>query len=89
MVEQEVIIINKLGLHTRPAKDLVHLATTFHSDITFHKENRKANAKSFINLISLAASVGTVLKLTVNGEDEETAINAISELIANKFGEES
>lgn len=88
MVEQEVIIMNKLGLHTRPAKDLVHLATSFHSDITLYKENKKANAKSFINLISLSAPFGTVLKLTVSGNDEETALYAISNLIFNRFGED-
>jgi len=88
MQEREVTILNHTGLHTRPAKELVHLASTFQSDIKLIAKGREATAKSFINLISLGAGKGTVIKIVANGPDEEEAVSAITGLIENKFGEE-
>lgn len=88
MQEKEVTIINHTGLHTRPAKELVKLANTFQSEIKISKNGKEANAKSFISVISLGAAKGAVLKFVASGEDEEMAIQSITELVETKFGEE-
>lgn len=88
MVEREVTIINHTGLHTRPAKELVKLASRFQSEITLLTSGKQANAKSFLNVITLGAAKGTTLTVRASGEDENEALEAICNLIADKFGED-
>jgi phosphocarrier protein HPr len=87
MLNKEVKIINKLGLHARASAKLVELANKFESNIWLDKDGKKANAKSIMIVMMLAASYGSSLTITVDGADEAEALIAIEELINNKFGE--
>lgn len=89
MLEAEIKIINPLGLHARAAAQLVRLAGKFASKIVIKRcdNNLSANAKSILNILTLAASKGTILNLEVNGADEEQAFEEIKTLFANGFGE--
>ena len=84
---ENVTIINRLGLHARAAAQLLRLANTFKSDITLVKGEQKANAKTIMELLMLAATKGTKLIIHAEGPDEDAAIKAILELINNKFNE--
>ncbi|MED4750741.1 HPr family phosphocarrier protein [Brevibacillus choshinensis] len=87
-MEKQVTILNKSGLHARPASEFVKLAAHFKSEITILVGTKVANAKSIINVLSLAATMGTVLTLKAVGPDEAEAIDTLSSLIERKFGEE-
>ena len=89
MRESEVKIINPLGLHARAAAQLVRLATTFSSRITLYRKDKSgsANAKSILSLLALAVSSGTIVRIEVEGQDEETAMGAVELLFATGFGE--
>jgi phosphotransferase system HPr (HPr) family protein len=89
MLETELKIINPLGLHARAAAQLVRLAGKFASKIIIKRcdNNLYADAKSILNILTLAASKGTILKLEVDGKDEEQAFEEIKTLFANGFGE--
>jgi phosphotransferase system HPr (HPr) family protein len=90
MLEREVIICNRLGLHARAAARLVRTASRFDADIKLERADRSAtaDAKSILNVLLLAASRGTKMRLTTNGADEQQAMEAICELFAEGFGEE-
>jgi phosphocarrier protein len=87
MQEREVTIINRLGLHARAAAKLVTLASSFSSEIDISKNGQTVNGKSIMGVMMLAASRGTNLIITVNGEDEVTAATELAELVQEKFGE--
>lgn len=89
MLEKTVRVINPLGLHARAAAQLVRLAGSFNSRIKIKKTETgvTADAKSILNVLTLAASKGTQLQLQVEGADEATALEAIEKLIADGFGE--
>jgi len=87
LVNKEIEIINKLGLHARAAAKLVSLASKFTSEVQLRKNNQEVNAKSIMGVMMLAASQGTRLELSVSGEDEQEALDAIIELINDRFGE--
>ena len=88
MAQQNITIVNKLGLHARAATKLVTLATQFQSGIKLKRGTQQVNAKSIMGVLMLAAGKGTVLELIVSGEDESDALKSITELIENRFGEE-
>ena len=88
MLEQSIEIINKLGLHARAATKLAKLANSFSSDIGIHFNGKKTDGKSIMSLMLLAASKGSQLTITTEGKDEAAAMEAIVNLINNKFGEE-
>lgn len=88
MLEKDVIIVNKLGLHARAAAKLVSLASGFQSNIQVTKDGRQVNGKSIMGVMMLAASKGTTIKLNVEGDDERQALNALVELVEDRFGEE-
>ena len=83
-----VAIINKLGMHARASAKFVTLAAQFKSDVTLGRNGQQANGKSIMGIMMLAAGKGTQVDLTVDGEDEDTALTALTELIANRFGED-
>ncbi|MBL1456826.1 MULTISPECIES: HPr family phosphocarrier protein [unclassified Methylophaga] len=85
--EQTFTIINRLGLHARAAAKFVTTASEFQADIQVSKDNRQVNGKSIMGVMMLAAAKGTEIQVTAEGEDAETALKAIGELIANYFGE--
>ena len=87
MIEQELEIINKLGLHARAAAKLTALTARFSSDIKITKDGRQVDGKSIMSVMMLAASKGTVLTFTLEGDDEQDAFAAISELVNNYFDE--
>lgn len=87
MIETEIQINNKLGLHARAAAKLVKVAGSYTSSIEIEKLNQRVNAKSIMNVMMLAASCGNIIKVYTDGEDQQQAMDAIIELISNKFGE--
>jgi phosphocarrier protein len=87
MIEREVTIKNRTGLHTRPAATLVKLAAKFKSDFFIYKDGLQINGKSIIGVMTLAAEQGSRLILRFNGEDEEEAAKAIIELFEKGFEE--
>ena len=87
MVKRDLKIINKLGMHARAAAKFVNLASSFESDVELGKGDRMVNGKSIMGVMMLAASRGTSLVLTINGEDEEAAAVSLQRLIDEKFGE--
>jgi phosphocarrier protein HPr len=87
MVEREVTIKNRTGLHTRPAATLVKLAAKFKSDFFIYKDGLQINGKSIIGVMTLAAEQGSRLILRFAGEDEEEAAKAIVELFEKGFEE--
>ena len=87
MVERTVTIINKLGLHARPAAEIVKTASRFRAEVTLIRDDREVNGKSIMGVMMLAAEHGSSLLLRAEGPDAEQALDALSTLIANKFGE--
>lgn len=88
MLEAQLIIVNKLGLHARAAGKLVSLTKTFSSDILLSREAEEVDGKSIMAVMLLAAPVGTEIQLRISGEDEEAAMTAVTALINDRFGEE-
>ncbi|RMG28623.1 MAG: HPr family phosphocarrier protein [Gammaproteobacteria bacterium] len=88
MQEREIEIVNKLGLHARAAARLVNLTSRFESRIEMGRNGQMVNAKSIMGVMMLAASRGTRLKVIAEGPDEREAIEAIVELVGNRFDEE-
>lgn len=84
----ELEIQNNLGLHARPAAMFVQTAATFISDIIVEKDGECVNGKSLMGLLMLAAGKGTVIKVTVKGEDSDKASEALIALINRKFDED-
>jgi phosphotransferase system HPr (HPr) family protein len=89
MREASVTVLNQLGLHARAAAQLVRLANEFKSRILIHRRdtNSFADAKSILSILTLAASMGTTLLITVDGEDSEAALTAVQDLFLGRFGE--
>jgi phosphotransferase system HPr (HPr) family protein len=87
MITDKVEIRNKTGLHARPAATFVKTAQRFKSSITITKDSKQANAKSIVSLLSIGASQGSVITITAEGEDEQQALEALTELIRSGFGE--
>ncbi|MDU1832447.1 MAG: HPr family phosphocarrier protein [Finegoldia sp.] len=81
MVEKKVCITNEIGLHARAASKFLNYAVKYKSDIEFIKDNKKYNAKSIISILSLCAHKGCELILRCEGEDEQLALDNLSELI--------
>ena len=87
MVERTVQILNKNGLHARPAAEIVKLAAKYTSEITISRDGTEVNGKSIMGVMMLAAECGASVRLRAEGADAEQAVNALATLIANKFGE--
>ena len=87
MLQEQLTIINKLGLHTRAAAKLVSTASRFESKIQLTKNDHTVDAKSIMGVITLGATKDCVLELNIIGGDEHEARDAIVNLVNNKFGE--
>ena len=89
MIEQRVLITNRLGLHARAAAQLVRLATGFQSNLRIERldGSAAADARSILSVLMLAAAHGTELRVTAEGMDERDAMNALCGLFAAGFGE--
>jgi phosphocarrier protein HPr len=88
MIKGEVTLLNKTGLHARPAAKLVQVTKKFRSKISIVKGDQEANAKSIIRILSLGAEQWDKIMIKVDGEDEEEAFKVLTALIHNKFWEE-
>jgi phosphocarrier protein len=88
MLQNEFLIVNKLGLHARASALFVKTASRFTAEVKLAREGIEVNGKSIMGIMMLAASKGSTVRLTVNGVDETDAMAALSELITNGFGEE-
>jgi len=84
-VSRKVTLLNKYGLHQRPAMKVIETSSRFKCDIVLIKDDRRCNAKSIIDVIMLAAETGTELTVEANGVDENDAVAAMEELFAKKF----
>jgi|TARA_B100001059_G_C17720357_1_gene520352 phosphocarrier protein len=88
MISRNLSVLNKLGLHARAAAKVVFMANKFDSDITLVKDDKQADAKSIMKILMLSASKGSVINITIQGEDEIQAMNSIEKLFHNKFDED-
>lgn len=88
-MERTVNIVNRLGLHARAAARLVTLATKFQSEVRVRKDAREVSGKSIMGVMMLAAAQGSQITLIAEGEDAQTALDELAQLIADRFGEEA
>jgi len=88
MINTQVTIINKLGLHARAAAKLVSCCSAFSSRMSLGRDGNMVDCKSIMSVMMLAASQGTVLDLEIEGDDEDLALDALQTLINNRFDEE-
>ena len=86
MISKDVTILNKQGLHARPATALVNMAAKFKSEIFICRDNKKVNGKSILGLLVLAAEYGSNLTIEADGPDEQEAIEALEQLVKDHFG---
>jgi phosphocarrier protein len=89
VIERQTEIVNRLGLHARAAAKLVHTAGAFQSRVTIVKDGEEVDAKSILGLLLLAAAQGSQVTIRCEGQDEEAALGAVTQLIAQRFDEES
>ena len=87
MTERNVEVVNEAGIHARPAAEIVKLAAKFRSEIVIIRDGLEVNAKSIMGVMMLAAECGSTITIRAEGDDADAAVDALAELIANKFGE--
>ena len=87
MAERSVQIVNKHGLHARPAAEIVKTASKFACDITISRDDLEVNGKSIMGVMMLAAECGATITLRATGTDADAALDALSTLVASRFGE--
>ncbi len=89
MIERELMVTNRLGLHARASARLVQLLSGYRCNVTLAAKGREVNAKSIMGVMLLAAGPGTAVLLRVDGNDEVTAADAVAELFERNFDEDS
>lgn len=87
MAERTVTIVNKNGVHARPAAEIVKMAGKFASNITIVRDDLEVNGKSIMGVMMLAAECGSEIVLRATGTDADAAVEALAQLVAAKFGE--
>lgn len=87
MIERTVTIVNRNGLHARPAAEIVKLAAKYQCEITIVRDDLEVNGKSIMGVMMLAAEQGSSIRLRATGPDAERALGDIAQLISNGFGE--
>ena len=85
--ERDLVITNKLGLHARPAALFVQTANRFESSIEIRKEDMSVDGKSIMGIMTLAAEMGSAIKVTATGKDADEALGALARLVESNFGE--
>ena len=88
MIKRSVTIVNRLGLHARAAARLVNCASGFKADIWLRKNEQSVNGKSIMGVLTLAAGKGTELTIEADGADQEQAVEALTSLVRDRFGED-
>ena len=84
----QVQIVNKYGLHARPAAELVKLANRFASDVWIRKDEVEVSGKSIMGVRMLAAECGSTVEIRAKGDDSQAAVDALAQLVQNRFGED-
>lgn len=87
MPEREVAIVNRLGLHARAASKFVQTAARFEAEVRVAKDGREVSGKSIMGVMMLAAARGSSIRLWAEGTDAEAALDALQELVRDRFGE--
>jgi phosphocarrier protein HPr len=87
MIKTSITISNKLGLHARASAKFTKLASGFKSDVFLSRKDRRVNAKSIMGVMMLAAGIGSEIEIEVDGPDERAAMDALTALVNDKFGE--
>ena len=87
MLRRELEIVNKLGLHARASAKLTQAAAQFSSEVWLSRNERRVNAKSIMGVMMLAAARGSIIVLETDGPDQAEALEALAQLVANRFGE--
>ena len=87
MIQKEIEIVNKLGLHARASAKLTQLAAKFQSEVWMTRNARRVNAKSIMGVMMLAAECGSSITIRADGPDAEQAATALADLVATGFGE--
>ena len=85
---QEVTIVNKYGLHARPAAEFVKLANKFGAEVWIRKDEVEVSGKSIMGVMMLAAECGSAVQIRARGDDAQAAVDALVGLIQNRFGED-
>ena len=84
----QVQIVNKYGLHARPAAELVKLANRFASEVWIRKDEVEVSGKSIMGVMMLAAECGSTVEIRAKGDDSQAAVDALAQLVQNRFGED-
>jgi phosphocarrier protein HPr len=87
MLRQDIEIVNRLGLHARASAKLTQLASSFECEVWMSRDGRRVNAKSIMGVMMLAAAKGATVIIETSGPDEAAAMQALQQLIAERFGE--
>lgn len=87
MAERSVKIVNKLGIHARPAAEIVKTASRFGANIVIVRDDLEVNGKSIMGVMMLAAECGSMIDLKAEGDDADAALDALAAVIADGFGE--
>jgi phosphotransferase system HPr (HPr) family protein len=88
LASASVTIVNRLGLHARPATEFVDLASSFKADVWVHKGDERVGGKSIMEMMMLAATKGTNLEIKADGPDAQACVEALAKLVADGFGED-
>ena len=88
MKTEKVEVVNRLGIHARPAAQIVKAASKYDCSLTLTVDGDSVNAKSIMGVMTLAACKGSIIEVTAEGDDENIALQSITEIIKNGFGEE-
>jgi phosphocarrier protein len=88
MVKKEFTILNKLGIHARPAAQFVKTANRYEANVFVEKDGEEVDGKSIMGLMMLAAGHGSIISVTTEGDDADAAMQALGELIGRKFEED-
>lgn len=88
MITKNLTILNKLGIHARPAAQFVRVSSRFQCDVTVEKDDEAVDGKSIMGVMMLAVGCGADIKVITDGADEAEAMAALEELVNKKFGEE-
>ena len=88
MITKKLTILNKLGIHARPAAQFVRVASRVAADVTVEKDDESVDGKSIMGLMMLAVGCGADITVTTDGSDEAEAMAALEELVSKKFGED-
>ena len=88
MITKQLTVLNKLGIHARPAAQFVRAASRFQAGVTVEKDGETVDGKSIMGLMMLAVGWGAEITVTVEGDDEAAAMEALEQLVQSKFGED-